>query len=113
MDRAAIPRERPDRPGGPRRRLTRFLSAAAAAVLGAGALVALGGSTAGAADANLVQNSGFESGLSGWTCSAASGTTVTSPTHGGSSALKATPAGLDNAQCSQTVSVKPDSSYTL
>ncbi|MGW3571128.1 chitinase [Streptomyces sp. NPDC000941] len=110
VDRAAIP---PERPGRPRRRLTRFLSAAAAAVLGAGALVALGGSTAGAADANLVQNSGFESGLSGWTCSAASGTTVTSPTHGGSSALKATPAGLDNAQCTQTVSVKPDSSYTL
>ncbi|WP_394816817.1 chitinase [Streptomyces lonegramiae] len=114
MDRAAIPPARPGRPGRPgRTRLTRFLSAAAAAVLGAGALVAVGGGTAGAADANLVQNSGFESGLSGWTCSAASGTTVATPAHGGSSALKATPAGQDNAQCAQTVSVKPDSSYTL
>ncbi|WP_405385160.1 MULTISPECIES: chitinase [Streptomyces] len=112
-----MPAERPGRPKRRQRRgsrrLTRFLSAAAAAVLAAGALVALGGGTAGAADANLVQNSGFESGLSGWTCSSASGTTVTSPTHGGASALKATPAGLDNAQCTQTVSVKPDSSYTL
>ncbi|WP_434098092.1 chitinase [Streptomyces sparsogenes] len=112
MDRAPIsPRRtvRRARRGG----LTRFLSAAAAAVLGATALVALGGGTAGAADANLVQNPGFESGLSGWTCSAASGATVASPARSGSSALKATPAGQDNARCAQTVAVKPDSSYTL
>lgn len=33
--------------------------------------------------------------------------------HGGSSALKATPAGQDNAKCTQTVAVKPGSTYTL
>ncbi|MEU1791301.1 glycoside hydrolase family 18 protein [Streptomyces sparsogenes] len=82
-------------------------------MLGATALVALGGGTAGAADANLVQNPGFESGLSGWTCSAASGAAVASPARSGSAALKATPAGQDNARCAQTVGVQPDSSYTL
>nr|WP_312846980.1 glycoside hydrolase family 18 protein [Streptomyces sp. WAC05858] len=76
-------------------------------------MVALGGTAAGAAAANLAQNPGFESGLSGWTCSAGSGTTVASPVHGGSAALKATPAGTDNARCAQTVAVKPNSSYTL
>ncbi|MEV5309966.1 glycoside hydrolase family 18 protein [Streptomyces sp. NPDC052610] len=68
---------------------------------------------ASAADINNAKNAGFESGLSNWTCSAGSGTTVTSPVHGGSAALKATPAGQDNARCSQTVAVKPNSTYTL
>nr|WP_245770188.1 glycoside hydrolase family 18 protein [Streptomyces radiopugnans] len=69
--------------------------------------------SAGAAEPNLVRNAGFESGLSGWTCSAGSGTTVSSPVHGGTAALKATPAGSDNAKCSQTVAVQPDSKYEL
>jgi chitinase len=69
--------------------------------------------SAGAADADLVRNGGFESGLDGWSCSAASGAVVSGPVHTGSSALKATPAGQDNARCSQTVTVKPDSAYTL
>ncbi|WP_436995051.1 chitinase [Streptomyces sp. enrichment culture] len=89
------------------------------AALGAGAVaagaVAFGGlsGSAGAAEPNLVRNAGFESGLSGWTCSAGSGTTVSSPVHGGTAALKATPAGSDNAKCSQTVAVQPDSKYEL
>jgi len=66
-----------------------------------------------AADVNNAKNGGYESGLSNWTCSASSGTTVSSPVHGGSAALKATPAGQDNAQCTQTVAVKPNSTYTL
>lgn len=66
-----------------------------------------------AADVNNVKNSGFESGLSNWTCSAGSGTTVSSPVHSGSAALRATPAGQDFAQCSQSVAVKPNSTYTL
>ncbi|GGN11908.1 chitinase [Streptomyces fuscichromogenes] len=70
-------------------------------------------SAARAADADLVVNGGFESGLSGWTCTAGSGTTVNSPVHSGASALQATPAGSDNAQCAQTVTVKPGSQYTL
>ncbi|MFJ9566588.1 chitinase [Streptomyces fuscichromogenes] len=70
-------------------------------------------SAARAADADLAVNGGFESGLSGWTCTAGSGTTVDSPVHSGASALRATPAGSDNAQCAQTVTVKPGSQYTL
>ncbi|MFG3020491.1 chitinase [Streptomyces sp. NPDC048254] len=70
-------------------------------------------SAARAADADLAVNGGFESGLSGWTCTAGSGTTVGSPVHGGSSALQATPAGSDNAQCAQTVTVQPNAQYTL
>ncbi|MFJ5269034.1 chitinase [Streptomyces sp. NPDC088358] len=66
-----------------------------------------------AADVNNAKNGGYESGLSNWTCSAGSGTTVSSPVHGGSAALKATPAGQDNAQCTQSVAVKPNSTYTL
>ncbi|MGW0418814.1 chitinase [Streptomyces sp. NPDC003015] len=68
---------------------------------------------ASAADVNNAKNTGFESGLTDWTCSASSGTTVSSPVHGGSAALKATPAGQDNAKCVQTVAVKPNSTYTL
>ncbi|MFE5165542.1 chitinase [Streptomyces sp. NPDC056697] len=108
MDRAPHPR-----PTRLRRGLARLTSAFATIALGATGLVALGDSAAGAAAANLAQNPGFESGLSGWTCSAGSGATVASPVHGGSAALKATPAGTDNARCAQTVAVKPNSSYTL
>ncbi|WP_030822376.1 chitinase [Streptomyces hygroscopicus] len=108
MDRAPHPH-----PTRLRRRFARLTGAFAATALGATALVALGGTPAGAAAANLAQNPGFESGLSGWACSAGSGSTVASPVHGGSAALKATPAGTDNARCAQTVAVRPNSSYTL
>ncbi|MFD9354308.1 chitinase [Streptomyces sp. NPDC060031] len=91
------------------RRATSLLAAAALAV--AGFLAA--GPPAAAADAGLIRNGGFESGLDGWSCSAGSGAPVTTPVHSGSSALKATPAGQDDARCSQTVTVKPDSAYTL
>ncbi|MFF9123544.1 chitinase [Streptomyces sp. NPDC014889] len=83
------------------------------AVTAALALSFAGAGQASAADVNNAKNAGFESGLSNWTCSAGSGTTVSSPVHGGSAALKATPAGLDNAQCTQAVAVKPNSTYTL
>ncbi|MFE6910979.1 chitinase [Streptomyces erythrochromogenes] len=83
----------------------------AAALAAAGFLAA--GPPAAAADADLVRNGGFEAGLDGWSCSAGSGTAVTTPVHGGTTALRATPAGQDNARCSQTVTVKPDSTYTL
>ncbi|MBG0828636.1 carbohydrate binding domain-containing protein [Planomonospora sp. ID67723] len=64
--------------------------------------------------ANITANPGFEDGLTGWTCSASSGATaVSSPVHGGSKALQATPAGSDTARCSQVVPVKPNSSYSL
>jgi chitinase len=77
------------------------------------ALSFAGAGQASAADVNNARNSGFESGLGNWTCSANSGTTVSSPVHGGTAALKATPAGQDNAQCTQSVAVKPNSTYSL
>ncbi|MFF3264561.1 chitinase [Streptomyces sp. NPDC002932] len=99
---------------GRRGRRTRQALGAAVAVVAAGALTVTGlVSTAQAADVNVAKNAGFESGLANWTCSGGSGATVSSPVHGGTSALKATPAGQDNAQCTQTVAVKPNSTYAL
>jgi len=100
----------------PQRRSTARLSTTrlwSGAVTAALALTFAGTGQASAADVNNARNAGFESGLSNWTCSASSGTTVSSPVHGGAAALKATPAGQDDAQCSQTVAVKPNSTYSL
>jgi chitinase len=88
----------------------RLLAVCTATVLAVPGLAALS-SAARAADADLVRNGGFEAGLDGWTCTG--GAVVNSPVRRGSSALRATPAGSDNAQCSQTVTVRPDSQYTL
>lgn len=76
-------------------------------------VLALAGLAAGPAEAaNLLTNPGFEAGsLSGWTC--ANATTVSTPVHGGGYALAGTPVGADYAQCSQTVSVKPNTTYTV
>ncbi|MGW2833597.1 chitinase [Streptomyces sp. NPDC001286] len=95
-----------DRP----RRTRSVLAALTAALLAVPGVTALS-SAARAADADLARNGGFESGLDGWSCTA--GTTVGSPVHSGGSALQATPAGSDNAQCTQTVTVQPDAQYTL
>lgn len=91
---------------------TRLMAALTAAVLAFGGLVAAT-TTAEAADAELAVNGGFEAGLSGWSCTAGSGAAVGAPVHAGTSALKATPSGGDNARCSQTVTVRPNSAYTL
>ncbi|WP_327407100.1 chitinase [Streptomyces sp. NBC_01288] len=77
------------------------------------ALSFAGTGQASAADINNAKNAGFESGLTNWTCTAGSGTTVSSPVHSGAAALKGTPTGQDNAQCSESVAVKPNSTYTL
>jgi chitinase len=90
------------------RRPARFWTAALTTALALGVA-----GPASAADVNNAKNAGFESGLTNWTCSANSGTTVSSPVHGGSAALKATPAGQDNAKCVQTVAVRPNATYTL
>lgn len=92
------------------RRPRSALAALTAALLAVPGITALS-SAADAADADIAVNGGFESGLTGWTCTA--GTTVNSPVHSGGSALQATPAGGDNAQCSQTVTVQPNAQYTL
>ncbi|MFZ3560152.1 chitinase [Streptomyces sp. BH055] len=104
-------RSRPRRPHGPRRPRG-LLTSLTAAALAATGLTALS-TTANAADVDLARNGGFESGMDGWTCSSSTGRNVNSPVHSGSSALQATPSGADNAQCAQTVTVKPDSTYTL
>ncbi|WP_330434808.1 glycoside hydrolase family 18 protein [Streptomyces sp. NBC_00825] len=97
---------------GPPARFTGVVAAFAAALLAAGGLTALAPSAA-AADTDLARNGGFESGLDGWSCTGNSGAAVSTPAHNGTSALKATPAGADNAKCSQQVAVQPDSTYTL
>jgi chitinase len=75
----------------------------------AGALVA---QTASAAT-NLVANPGFESGLSSWSCTGNLGGTVSSPVHSGAAALAGAASSSDDAQCTQTVAVQPNSAYTL
>ncbi|WP_369777943.1 chitinase [Streptomyces sp. R33] len=91
----------------------RSLALLGAATLAAGGLTALATGSAHAADVNVARNGGFESGLADWTCSSGSGAVVSSPVYAGAGALKGTPAGQDNAQCSQTVTVKPNSTYTI
>ncbi|MET7340547.1 glycoside hydrolase family 18 protein [Streptomyces sp. NPDC005547] len=97
---------------GPPARMTGLLAAFSAALLAAGGLAATAPSAV-AADAELASNGTFEAGLTGWNCSGGSGAAVSTPVHGGTSALKATPAGSDNAKCAQSVKVKPGSTYTL
>ncbi|MET7269955.1 glycoside hydrolase family 18 protein [Streptomyces flaveolus] len=89
------------------------VGSAVGAVAAALALTVSAVGQASAADVNNAKNAGFEAGLSNWTCTANSGTTVASPAHSGSAALKATPGGQDNARCAQTVKVQPNSTYTL
>ena len=66
-----------------------------------------------AAASNLLSDPGFESALSGWGCDAGTAAVVSSPVHSGSGALAGSPSSSDDAQCTQTVSVLPDTSYTL
>ena len=57
-------------------------------------------------------NGGFETGtVAPWTCS--SGSVVTTPVHSGTKALKAAASNSDTAQCSQTVGVSANRTYTL
>ncbi|MGQ4512069.1 glycosyl hydrolase family 18 protein [Streptomyces sp. DW26H14] len=86
----------------------------AVAALAAGALSLAGlAGTAHAADIDVLKNGGYESGLANWTCAAGTTAVVSSPVHGGTAALRGTPAGQDFAQCAQSVAVAPNSSYTL
>ncbi|NUV60460.1 carbohydrate binding domain-containing protein [Streptomyces sp. CAI-85] len=91
-----------------RRRLLALLGTAALAFTGA---VALPGT---AQAANVLSNPGFESGsLSPWSCSGNLGSVVSSPVHGGTKALAGAVSSSDIAKCSQTVSVQPNTAYTL
>ncbi|MFF1822306.1 chitinase [Kribbella sp. NPDC058245] len=74
-------------------------------------LVVVGGAQTAQA-ANILTNPGFETGsLSGWTCSG--GSVVSSPVHTGGFALNGAVSSGDFAQCSQTVTVLPNTAYTL
>ncbi|MFL6144623.1 MAG: chitinase [Labedaea sp.] len=79
------------------------------------ALVLLAGLTIGtnaAGAANLLANPGFESGsVAGWTCSA--GSAVASPVHSGGFALAGAVSSNDTAQCTQTVTVVPNTTYSV
>ncbi|MFF5423293.1 MULTISPECIES: chitinase [unclassified Streptomyces] len=97
----------------PRPRGRRWLGGALALALGSGLVLAGGAGTAQAADIDVARNGGFENGLANWTCSAGSGTAVSSPVRSGTGALKATPSGLDHAKCVQKVAVRPGATYTL
>ncbi|WP_210587797.1 carbohydrate binding domain-containing protein [Streptomyces sp. GESEQ-35] len=91
-----------------RRRLLALLGTAALALTGA---VALPGT---AQAANILPNPGLESGaLSPWSCTGNLGSVVSSPVHGGTKALAGAVSSSDIAKCSQTVSVQPNTAYTL
>lgn len=65
------------------------------------------------AASNLVINPGFEAGnLSSWSCDAGD-VTVSTPVHSGAYALQVTPSSSTTGQCTQTVSVQPNTAYTL
>ncbi|WP_371482515.1 carbohydrate binding domain-containing protein [Kitasatospora sp. NBC_00315] len=94
-------------------RTTGLLAVGAAAVLTVGTLATLT-VNASAADTNLLANAGFESGsLGAWSCSAGTGSVVSSPVHAGSYALRGAAGNNDTAQCGQTVAVKPNTAYSL
>ncbi|NUR63248.1 MAG: carbohydrate-binding protein CenC [Catenulispora sp.] len=87
-----------------------FVLAAAAA--GLATVAAAGPATAD--PGNLLANAGFEAGsLTGWTCDAGTAAVATSPVRSGSYSLVGTPAGQSDAQCTQTVSVQPNTAYTF
>jgi len=89
---------------------SRLLSFVATFAVVAAGLVAASGS---ASAANLIANPGFETGsTSGWTC-LGNNTVTRSPVHSGTYALATTSVGLGIGRCSQTVAVKPNTTYTV
>ncbi|MGW1256685.1 carbohydrate binding domain-containing protein [Streptomyces sp. NPDC002513] len=93
-----------------RRSRRAFFALIGSAALALGGAVALPGT---AQAANILPNPGFESGLSPWSCTGNLGSVVSSPVHGGANALAGAASSSDNAQCGQTVSVQPNTTYTL
>ncbi|MGW3647507.1 carbohydrate binding domain-containing protein [Streptomyces sp. NPDC000878] len=91
-----------------RHRLLALLGATALALAGA---IALPGT---AQAANILTNPGFESGaLSPWSCTGNLGSVVSSPVRGGTKSLAGAASSSDNAKCAQTVTVRPNTAYTL
>ncbi|MFE1413542.1 carbohydrate binding domain-containing protein [Streptomyces sp. NPDC058746] len=91
---------------------TRLACGLGAALLGAAAVLTAPGSAFGA---DLLVNGGFEAAgtPAGWSCSGGLGSVVTSPVHGGTRALAGAATASDNAKCTQSVAVRPNTTYTL
>ena len=107
------PSDAPAPRSGSRGRLALIVSAAL--VVSGAATVSVLSTAAGAATVNLLTNPSFGTGnLTGWTCDAGTAGVVTSPVYTGDSyALAGAATSSDDAQCTQTVSVQPSTSYTL
>lgn len=89
----------------------RLLAGLGAALLAAAATLSVPGT---AQAANLLGNPGFETGsLSGWSCTGGLGSVVSGPVHSGTKALAGAAGASDNAKCTQTVAVQPNTAYTL
>ncbi len=97
----------------PSKRTRAALATATAAALAVGGTVFA--AQAEAASTNLLTNGSFSTGsLSGWSCDAGTASVVTSPVYSGDSyALAGAANNSDDAQCTQTVSVQANTSYTL
>ncbi|GAA4850105.1 chitinase [Kitasatospora terrestris] len=96
----------------PRKRLVAAGTAWAVAAAGA---VALSFGLAPAASAGeFLVNGGFESGQLGpWSCTGSTGSVVTGQARTGTYALAGAASASDSAQCTQTVTVAPNTTYTL
>ncbi|MFJ9338569.1 carbohydrate binding domain-containing protein [Streptomyces sp. NPDC101733] len=82
-----------------------------ATLLGAAAVLTAPGSAFGA---NLLSNGDFETGsTAGWSCPGGLGSVTGSPVHGGSKALAGATTASDLAKCTQTVAVRPNTTYAL
>ncbi|MGP9017166.1 carbohydrate binding domain-containing protein [Streptomyces sp. BR1] len=67
----------------------------------------------GSGGSGALVNGGFESGsLAPWTCESG-GAVVSSPVHGGSYAVKTAPSSSQTGECTQTLTLKPNTAYTL
>ncbi|MGW6708598.1 carbohydrate binding domain-containing protein [Streptomyces sp. NPDC054956] len=95
----------------PTRTRARLACGLGATLLGAAAVLTSPGAAFGA---NLLTNGDFEAGTTaGWSCTGGLGSVVGSPVHGGSKALAGAASASDNAKCTQTVAVRPNTTYTL
>ncbi len=93
------------------RRLPRVLGAAGALCLGSALLTLVPAQASAAGD--LLGNPGFEApDLAPWTCTGTAAPTATTPRSGGS-ALSSSPGAGDLGACMQTVTVQPNTAYTL
>ncbi|HWG24212.1 glycosyl hydrolase family 18 protein [Actinospica sp.] len=97
----------------PGKRTRAALATTAAAALAVGGTVFA--AQAQAASTNILVNGNYGTGdLTGWTCDAGTASVVSSPVYSGDShALKGAASNSDDAQCTQAVSVQPNTSYTL